>query len=409
MKKTVSYLLATLFLFISFPLYAGISIDVLRPATTAITDHYPSIIFGEVKATSDVGSIVSVVFEVENETFEGKPQGGNKYSFYTHRDQGSYNIKVTATDSLGNSAVVNHPVTLYVRCVDELYSAEKAYLGGDRVSFENRIYEAKWWTQGETPGSGSTWEAVYECTFNEAPVIDLLSPTAEDFYLEGETIQVNADITDSAIEKVEISYGQNVVVKTSAPYTATFKASGYNTQVSIIAYDDKGASTTLRRMTYSRTYGQPFIKLTNVIKDNHLYALVNQPVTYKFEAFDTDGGTIEKIRLGCYGDILGEVYEAPFEITGVVTSAVNCNMIANVYDNDGNVSYTSFIASFLSEDPCADASSWKADAGYAKGDRVIFDGRVYTANQWSYNVSPKENSNYDDSKVWTNGSACVIQ
>lgn len=32
------------------------------------------------------------------------------------------------------------------------------YLGGDEVIWKNRIYRAKWWTQGETPGKADVWE-----------------------------------------------------------------------------------------------------------------------------------------------------------------------------------------------------------------------------------------------------------
>lgn len=33
-----------------------------------------------------------------------------------------------------------------------------AYTGGDTVSYEGRRYRAKWWTQGEAPGSSDVWE-----------------------------------------------------------------------------------------------------------------------------------------------------------------------------------------------------------------------------------------------------------
>ena len=32
------------------------------------------------------------------------------------------------------------------------------YNGGDSVVYENKIYKAKWWTQGETPGKSDVWE-----------------------------------------------------------------------------------------------------------------------------------------------------------------------------------------------------------------------------------------------------------
>lgn len=32
------------------------------------------------------------------------------------------------------------------------------YVGGDEVSYNGKIYKAKWWTQGETPGKADVWE-----------------------------------------------------------------------------------------------------------------------------------------------------------------------------------------------------------------------------------------------------------
>ncbi|WP_018933926.1 lytic polysaccharide monooxygenase [Gracilibacillus lacisalsi] len=34
------------------------------------------------------------------------------------------------------------------------------YLNGDRVSYNGNVYQAKWWTQGDTPGESDVWELV---------------------------------------------------------------------------------------------------------------------------------------------------------------------------------------------------------------------------------------------------------
>lgn len=36
----------------------------------------------------------------------------------------------------------------------------KAYTGGDMVTYNGQVYKAKWWTQGETPGLAAVWELV---------------------------------------------------------------------------------------------------------------------------------------------------------------------------------------------------------------------------------------------------------
>lgn len=39
-----------------------------------------------------------------------------------------------------------------------LWSSAAVYTGGDTVSYQSRLYRAKWWTQGETPDGSDVWE-----------------------------------------------------------------------------------------------------------------------------------------------------------------------------------------------------------------------------------------------------------
>src|SRR5690625_7875961 len=42
------------------------------------------------------------------------------------------------------------------------WDAGKAYVGGEKVTYEGKQYEALWWTQGETPGESTVWSQVVE-------------------------------------------------------------------------------------------------------------------------------------------------------------------------------------------------------------------------------------------------------
>ena len=44
------------------------------------------------------------------------------------------------------------------------WNSTSVYVGGDKVVYQNRIYKAKWWTQGETPGQADVWEDTLETT-----------------------------------------------------------------------------------------------------------------------------------------------------------------------------------------------------------------------------------------------------
>ncbi|SKA13095.1 Carbohydrate binding domain-containing protein [Chitinophaga eiseniae] len=38
------------------------------------------------------------------------------------------------------------------------WNASTVYAAGDIVVYKGRMYKAKWWTQGETPGSSTVWQ-----------------------------------------------------------------------------------------------------------------------------------------------------------------------------------------------------------------------------------------------------------
>ncbi len=48
-------------------------------------------------------------------------------------------------------------------CTDPAWSAATPYGGGQRVSYESKTYQAKWWTQGNVPSAGDPWAFVADC------------------------------------------------------------------------------------------------------------------------------------------------------------------------------------------------------------------------------------------------------
>lgn len=55
----------------------------------------------------------------------------------------NYNQRVTAMENSCSSA--------------KTWSETTVYVGGDQVKYDNQLYEAKWWTQGETPDINTDW------------------------------------------------------------------------------------------------------------------------------------------------------------------------------------------------------------------------------------------------------------
>lgn len=54
-------------------------------------------------------------------------------------------------------------------CVDPPWDAGTVYVGGDRVTHDSRTWQARWWTQGETPGTTDVWQDLGQCAGGTEP------------------------------------------------------------------------------------------------------------------------------------------------------------------------------------------------------------------------------------------------
>ncbi|MGY0231008.1 glycosyl hydrolase family 18 protein [Longispora urticae] len=55
------------------------------------------------------------------------------------------------------------PTTQPPTCSVAAWTAATVYNGGAQASYNGRIWKAKWWTQGETPGVAAVWENISAC------------------------------------------------------------------------------------------------------------------------------------------------------------------------------------------------------------------------------------------------------
>lgn len=56
------------------------------------------------------------------------------------------------------------------QCADPAWNPSAVYVGGDRVSHNGRSWHARWWTQGETPGSAAVWQDLGQCDDDDPPI-----------------------------------------------------------------------------------------------------------------------------------------------------------------------------------------------------------------------------------------------
>ncbi|GAF09181.1 chitin binding protein [Paenibacillus pini JCM 16418] len=75
----------------------------------------------------------------------------------------AYSFTVKAVDAAGNVSAASNVVNVTTPSAPAAYpawNASTSYVGGSKVSYNNVNYEAKWWTQGETPGNADVWKVL---------------------------------------------------------------------------------------------------------------------------------------------------------------------------------------------------------------------------------------------------------
>lgn len=82
---------------------------------------------------------------------------------HTYATDGAYTVVLTVTDDAGTTASTSTTITVVsgggTDCTQyPQWDAETAYTGGDRVVYDDALWEAQWWTQGNEPDAAdSVW------------------------------------------------------------------------------------------------------------------------------------------------------------------------------------------------------------------------------------------------------------
>lgn len=101
----------------------------------------------------------------------------------------AYTYQVKAVDRMGNESPLSNSVTVKTRGTDTCanlptWNKNEIYLGGNKVQYHHKIYEARWWTQGEQPGTTGewgVWSYIEDCSDTESNVpAEPIEPTEPD-------------------------------------------------------------------------------------------------------------------------------------------------------------------------------------------------------------------------------------
>lgn len=149
---------------------------------------------------------------------------------------------------------------------NEVYAA-----GGTRVQYEGKVYENKWWTQGDNPaqsGEWGVWRYIDDCiTGNQLPEVNITAPSnSAVFYLnEQVTVTANAIDHDGTISQVEFFDGATSIgIVAATPYSISYNPITLGTHtLTAVATDNENASTTSDPVTYTLSDGFPVVYMTH--------------------------------------------------------------------------------------------------------------------------------------------------
>jgi len=286
------------------------------------------------------------------------------------------------------NAVTGAPVYT-VACTDPAWNASTPYVGGTRVSYADKIYESRWWTQGENPelrsGEWDVWKYIGPCggTSNNSPTVSITSPTGGASFTAPATVTLNATATDSdgTVARVEFFSGSTKVGEdTSSPYSYTWnnvQAGSYT--VTAVATDNAGATATSAAVVFTvSTAGNtaPVASISSPASGSTFTAPAS--IAISANASDADG-SIAKVAFYNGSALLGEDTSAPYSYTwtGVAAGTYTLKVIAT--DNGGATGSSATVTVTVTGSTGGDCTApvYANGSTYATGAEVQHNGKKY--------------------------------
>ncbi|MDY8135142.1 Ig-like domain-containing protein [Aquimarina sp. 2201CG5-10] len=143
-------------------------------------------------------------------------------------------------------------------CESAAWNASTAYNGNQETVYQNKLYRARWWTQGDIPasntGEGQPWEYIQDCDGsggggnNQLPSVTITTPTNNATSTQGESINITANASDSdgTITRVEFFQGNTKLGEdTTSPYSYNWTNAAVGTyNLTAVATDNDNGTTT---------------------------------------------------------------------------------------------------------------------------------------------------------------------
>lgn len=124
-------------------------------------------------SVTDDNSVQNVTFSINGQALNTSASGSEYSALWTPAAEGQYTFKVEAMDN--ESATTISEISFEVRlqasgCNAPQWDAGTTYASsGNQVQYGGKLYQNKWWTQGDVPGESDVWEFIENCDGQSDP------------------------------------------------------------------------------------------------------------------------------------------------------------------------------------------------------------------------------------------------
>ncbi|MEW5734097.1 MAG: Ig-like domain-containing protein, partial [Thermodesulfobacteriota bacterium] len=359
-------------------------------------------------ASDPDGTIAQVEF-YRGATLLGTDTAAPYQAVMANAAAGVYDLTAVARDNEGATRT-SIAVRIYVGnvCSAPAWKASSVYTANDKVSYGGHTWKAKWWTQGETPGTTGpwgVWQDLGACGNNQPPQVALTSPADQEIFPEGADILIAASASDpdGSIARVDFYQGATLLgTDTSSPYQAVLsgaQAGAY--QLTAKATDNNGAETTSAAVRITVGNQAPQVAVTSPADQATFNAGAN--ITVAATASDPDGSIV---MVAFYRDavLLGTDTTPPYQAVFANAPEGSYALSARATDNNGAVSVSTPVHVTVQRggDACG-APAWSASAVYKSGAKVSHAGHLWMAKWWTQGDTPGTTGQWG---VWKDLGPC---
>ncbi|NME67751.1 glycosyl hydrolase family 18 protein [Flammeovirga aprica] len=354
-------------------------------------------------AQDEDGTIASTLIAVDGQEFTASPASWMPSAF------GTYTIAVTVTDNEGATATASVSITIEeettgtIGCDAPEYQVYPTiYNSGDVVSYNGILYEAAVNNlYNVTPGSAEHWwKELGPCEVGPvAPSVSFNALASETVMVESfpHTIDLSTTSTDEdgTVVSTEVTVNGEVVTG------ATFDINAYGEYTVVATATDSDGLTATIQAVVTVTEPQPLApEVTLALSASGTVEVETLPYTFTISSTSSDqDGTITSTEYTVNGDL---VAEGDYSVTIFGTYTVT----VTVTDNDGLTASDSKVITVSEKPDVVECPypEWSSTEVYTGGDKVVYNGVIYSAKWWTQGNAPDGGDPWSDTgEVCGNG------